>query len=109
MLAFKNRLKKQKDFERVFKDGEGFKQGFLYLKVIKNGLQSTRFGFVVSKKFSKKAVDRNKAKRVIREIIKNNLSEIKSGLDVVVVVNSSIKIDPEELNKLIIALFKKIK
>lgn len=109
MLAFKNRLKKQKDFERVFKGGNGFKQGSLYLKIIENGLQSTRFGFVVSKKFSKKAVDRNRVKRILREVIKNNLSNIKSGLDVVVVVNSGTKIDSEELNKIIVGLFKKIK
>ncbi len=109
MLAFENRLKKQKDFEKVFKDGVGFKQGSLYLKIGKNGLQSTRFGFVVSKKFSKKAVDRNRVKRILREVIKSNLSNIKSGLDVVVVVNPGTKIDSEELNKSMIVLFKKIK
>ena len=73
MLKINNRLKKQKDFENVFKTGKGFKQSSLYLKVQKNDLKSTRFGFIVSKKFSKKAVERNKIKRILREIIKKEL------------------------------------
>ncbi|GAI32984.1 unnamed protein product, partial [marine sediment metagenome] len=62
MLNKRNRLKKKKDFDKVFKQGQGFKQDFLYLKIRKNNLKSSRFGFVVSKKFSKKAVIRNKIK-----------------------------------------------
>ncbi|MBU3942712.1 ribonuclease P protein component [Patescibacteria group bacterium] len=107
MLKIENRLKKQKDFKNVFKNGKGFKQGSLYLKVQKNDLKSTRFGFIVSKKFSKKAVERNRAKRVLREIIKIKLPRIKTGLDIVILVNPETEIDFEKLQRTIKNLFKK--
>lgn len=86
MLPKKNRLKKKKDFERVFKEGRGFKEDFLFLKIAKNNLKNSRFGFVVSKNFSKKATLRNKIKRRLRAIIKVKLGKIKKGLDGVLVV-----------------------
>ncbi len=107
MLALRNRLKRQRDFENVFKTGKGFKQSSLYLKFQKNDLESTRFGFIVSKKFSKKAVERNRAKRVLREIIKIELPKIKTGLDIVILVNPETEIDFEKLQKTINILFKK--
>lgn len=107
MLVFRNRLKKQKDFEGVFKNGRGFKQDLLYLKVKKNSLKSTRFGFIVSKKFSKKAVDRNKIKRILREIVRENIPIIKTGFDVVIVVNPGAEKNFEKLGLMIDKLFKK--
>jgi len=109
MLKIENRLKKQKDFENVFKNGRGFKQGSLYLKVQKNDLELVRFGFIVSKKFSKKAVDRNKIKRILREIVKVELPKIKPGIDIVILVNPGTEIDFEKLQKTVKDLFKKSK
>lgn len=107
MLSFRNRLKKQKDFENVFKNGKGFKQGSLYLKSNENKLQSSRFGFVVSKKFSKKAVDRNRIKRILREIVREMIDKIKTGLDIVIIVNPGAKADFQELTETINRLLKK--
>ena|SRR3989338_10006461 len=87
MLPLKNRLKKKSDFELVFKKGISFKGDSLFLKVSKNKLETSRFGFVVSKKVSNKAVVRNKIRRILREIIKKQLPEIKTGLDGVFIVN----------------------
>jgi len=87
MLSGINRLKKKKDFEYVFKQGRGLKQGFISLKFTKNGLGATRFGFVVGQKVSPKAVIRNKVKRRLREIARSKLEDIKKGFDVVVVAN----------------------
>jgi ribonuclease P protein component len=83
MLAEKNRLRKQKDFERISKNGQMFSKGFLVLKKLKNDLEHPRFGFVVSLKISKKAVIRNKIKRRLREAIRHNLEKIKEGQDIV--------------------------
>jgi len=85
MLPQNNRLKKKKDFERVFKKGRGFKEDFLTLKTAKNDLDNSRFGFVVSQKVSKKATVRNKIKRMLRKIIEENLQVIKKGNDVLIV------------------------
>ena len=107
MLSFRNRLKKQKDFEKIFKNGKSFKQGSLYLKINKNDLQSSRFGFIVSKKFSKKAVERNRIKRILREVVKERIGEVVKGMDIVIVVNPKAKADFQELKKIIDILFKK--
>jgi len=108
MLPIKNRLKKNKDFERVFKKGKIFKENFLYLKIAKNNLESSRFGFIVSKKFSKKATVRNKIKRRLRELIRIKLSEIKEGIDCVITIASNFEInDFWELEEIVDKLFKK--
>lgn len=85
MLSGKNRLKKKKDFERVFKQGRGLREGFLSLKFIKNDLGLTRFGFVVGQKVSRKAVVRNKVKRFLRDLAKRKLAEVEKGLDIVII------------------------
>ena len=85
MLPDKNRLKKKKDFEKVLKEGRGIKEDFLILKVRKNKPKKLRFGFVVSKKISKKAVVRNKIKRRLREVIKERIKKIDKGLDIIII------------------------
>jgi len=85
MLPAINRLKKKKDFERVFKQGRGLKEAFLSLKSTKNGLASTRFGFVVGQKVSHKAVVRNRVKRKLRDLAKQKIKDVKSGFDIVIV------------------------
>lgn len=109
MLPFKNRLKKKKDFESVFKQGRGVKQGLLYLKFKKNGLESSRFGIIAGKNFSKRAVDRNKIKRRIREIVRGRISYVKQGLDVIIVVMPKMENDYDRLEKTINKLFSKLK
>jgi len=81
MLSRKNLLKKKADIERVFKKGRGFKEDFLLLKAVKNSLGSSRFGFVVSQKVSKKAVLRNKIRRRLKEIVGAKLGRIKNNQD----------------------------
>lgn len=108
MLSWANRLKKKKDFERVFKRGKGFKENFLYLKIKKSNLKSSRFGFMVSKKFSKKAATRNKIKRRLSELVRIKLPLIKKGIDGVIVVMPGLEInDFWELEEIINKLFKK--
>ena len=54
MLPKENRLKKKKDFEKVFKEGQGFKEDFLFLKVVKNNLNLTDLAFWSEKIFPPK-------------------------------------------------------
>ena len=91
MFSSKNRLRNKKDFDRVFKKGKGYKQVFLFLKVLDNDLGFNRFGIIVSKKISNKAVVRNKVKRRLREILKKKIERIKKGLDIVFLTNSGIE------------------
>ena len=90
MLPKKYRLLKNKDFHNVFKRGKGFKERYISLRVAKNNLLFSRFGFVVSNKVSKKSVERHKIKRRLNEIMRFKLPKIKKGFDVVIVVQSEI-------------------
>lgn len=108
MLPQNNRLKNKKDFENVFKKGRAFKEDFLFLKFAKNNFKSTRFGIVVSKKFSKKAVVRNQTRRKIKEAIRPKLANIKKGYDVVIMVRPGLNIiDFWDLNQKVETLLKK--
>lgn len=91
MLSYKNRLIKKKDFENILKNGRFVNGDYFVLRFAENNLDNSRFGFVVSSKVSKKAVDRNKIKRRLREIVKSLVIEVKSGFDVLIAAKTSIK------------------
>lgn len=85
MLKKENRLRKKSDFDAIFKEQNFLKSSFLLLGFKKNNLNQSRFGIIVGKKISKKAVIRNKIKRTIREIIRSKIDEIYIGYDVVII------------------------
>lgn len=85
MLPKNHRLRKNKDFERVFEKGQSRGTKWLWLKKVKTEPQQpVRIGIVMPSKHFKKAVTRNKLKRQIRELLRKKLSDLKSGFDVVV-------------------------
>ncbi len=83
MLPKKNRLTKKKDFDKVFSQGRSVYSGPLGLKFLPNNQENNRFGFLVSTKVSKLAVDRNRLKRQLRAIIDICDSDLKQGHDCV--------------------------
>lgn len=110
MLPKENRLKKEKEFEAVFKGGRVIKGSFVFLKYLANGTDKTKIGFVVSKKVSKSAVVRNKAKRRMREIVRLRKKEVKNGLSVIIVALPPIKDAAyKEMEKDIGGLLERIK
>jgi ribonuclease P protein component len=90
MLPKENRLKKEKEFEAVFKGGRTIKGKSVFLRYLINGTDKTKVGFVVSKKISKLAVIRNKAKRRMRDIVRLKKDGLKEGLSIVIVSLPSI-------------------
>ena len=110
MLPKANRLKKKKDFERVFKTGKGFKESFLVFQAAKNNLKNSRFGFVVGKSVSKKTTTRNKIKRRLRELVRIKIKKIKKGIDGVFVAKPGLETkDFWEIEKTMNQLFKRAK
>lgn len=108
MLNLKNRLRKKKDFDEVFKRGKGFYEKRISLKLAKNGLKSSRFAFVVSTKVSKSAVKRNRLRRQLQEIIRLNLDKIKPGVDAVIMTRpEAVGSDYNELAKELVMILKK--
>lgn len=108
MLQKKNRLKKQKDFDLVFQKGHSFFSKEFRLRVVQRENLESRFAFVVSSKTLKRAVDRNRIRRQLSEIIRLSLANIKGGYDVVFFINKEAHEKPyEELQNVVFELFKK--
>jgi len=91
MLAKKCRLKKNKEFDLVFKEGKTVYGGVLGIKMRVNELGVNRFGVLLSTKVSKLAVVRNLYKRRIKSILKQEDLKIKTGYDCVAIVLPAIK------------------
>lgn len=108
MLKKNNRIRLNKEFDRVF-NGQSFYGKYLGIKLSKNGLELSRFGFIVSAKVSKKAVERNTIKRRLREIVFQDLPSLKIGYDVVFIAFKPI-LDKNfvELKELVSKGFKKL-
>ncbi len=110
MLAKKHRVKKDKEFRRIFQKGKSAFSGPLGIKCAPNELDFSRFGVAVSLKISKKAVKRNKLKRQIHEILRLNIKNIKDGYDCVVMTKPGIlDLDYSELEKKIMEILRKLK
>jgi len=79
------------------------------MKVRENNLSHSRFGVVVGLKVSKRAVIRNRLRRQIREILRNDLGKIEKRYDVMIIgKKSALEIGFKELETEIRGLFKKI-
>ena len=73
MLRSENRLKSKKAFSATYRNGNSVSDDLMILyagKIKQDKNCPTRVGFVVSKKVHKRAVKRNKIKRLMRENIR---------------------------------------
>lgn len=86
MLAKTNRLKKEKDFKKIYRFGKKKKATFFIIRYLPNKFIDSRFGIVVPTTTTKKAVIRNLIRRKISEIIRLNLGKIKKGYDIIFLV-----------------------
>ncbi len=78
MLPKNYRLKNNSAFEATYrlKNTLGDKYFLLYLGApVKEETQHLKIGFVVSKKFHKRAVKRNRIKRLLREVIRLKIKQ----------------------------------
>jgi ribonuclease P protein component len=78
------RLRKKSEFQRVKQQGHSVVSPLLVLAWMPNDVASTRIGFVVSKRISKHAVNRNYIKRLLSEAMRGLLPRLPGGLDIVV-------------------------
>lgn len=58
-----------------------YKTPLFSVKIAKNGVEESRFAFLVRKKVDKRAVVRNRIRRIFRSCIEEMLGEIVSGHD----------------------------
>jgi ribonuclease P protein component len=86
MLPKLYRLLADKDFQKIWKKGRSFYAKNLGFKVLTNSLDVSRFGISVGLKVSKRATDRNRLKRQLREILSSKIGQITPGFDIIITV-----------------------
>ncbi len=93
MLPKINRLPLRTDFSRLKKQGKIIHGNYFSLLFVNQGEngQPPRFGFIVSKKVCPKAVDRNKARRLLQEGVGAYLDNIQLGTEGVFLTKKTIK------------------
>ena len=77
-------LREGSDFQRVWEKGKSWSHPLIILRALANGTPASRFGFVVGKKVGK-AVERNRAKRLMREAVRHRLAGITPGWDIILI------------------------
>lgn len=93
MLRATNRLKHEKDFERIFKTGRWAGGELVTIKYAPNGDgDAPKIGFMVGKKVSKSSAKRNLIKRRMREVVRMVVKsgKIVNALDFVLVARLEI-------------------
>jgi ribonuclease P protein component len=75
-------LRRGAEFQTVWDSGKSWSHPLVILRARANGLDQNRFGFVAGKKVGQ-AVRRNRAKRLLREAVRQRLPKIAQGWDLV--------------------------
>lgn len=85
-----NSIKKNGDFQKVYKTGRSYANKLLVMYVIRTDREETRIGISVSKKVGNSVV-RHHVTRLLRESFRLNRDGVKKGLDIVVVARAAAK------------------
>lgn len=111
------KLKSQKTIDLLFSQGKSVSKYPLRLVYVENtdenNSEKVLMGVSVSKKYFKKAVDRNYFKRVLRECYRLNQDELKENLEksyaFMFFYQTKEKLSYQEIEEKTIQLFKKFK
>lgn|SRR5690554_916259 len=87
MLKRSLRLRQKSLYQRVFAHGKSYSGKYVVIYVAQG---PAKFGFIASKKVGN-AVVRNRAKRLMREVIRRHLPEIKENTQIICIARSSIR------------------
>ena len=83
-MKFSESLKKNRDFQYVYKNGKSLSNKFLVMYKVENNQSINRLGISVSKKVGNSVV-RHRLTRLIRESYRLHENIFNSGLDIVVI------------------------
>ena len=89
-MKFSQSLKKNRDFQNVYKKGTSFANSYLVMYILENGLQENRIGISVSKKVGNSVV-RHHLTRLIRESYRLSEEHFRCGIHIVVIARTSAK------------------
>ena len=81
-------IKKNSEFQRIYKNGTSYANKLLVMYVMENGKCVNNIGISVSKKVGNSIV-RHHITRLIREIFRLNNHKIRTGLNIIVVARTA--------------------
>ncbi len=103
-----SRLKLASDFRNLLRNSKSFRENGLAIYFRKSSASESRLGIIVSKRVFKRAVDRNKIKRLVREFYRKERNKIVLPNDIAVRVLEDRKLfESNNLQKYLKQLFIK--
>lgn len=82
-------LRNRKDFSRIYSRGKSVGDRYVVLFFMKNGLDYNRTAFLASKKVGN-SVQRNRARRLMRECWRHRCEELPLGYDFIIIARNRI-------------------
>lgn len=102
------RLLTPDDFQPVFKNAIPAVSPHLTLLARKNNLDHPRIGMAIPKKHIKRAVGRNRIRRIVREQFRHQQQQLPA-IDIVVIAKAGIAdLSNQEINKVLDKLWRKL-
>ncbi len=89
-MNFSESLKKNRDFQNVYKNGTSYANRYFVMYILKNDLGKNRVGISVSKKVGNSVV-RHHICRLVRESYRLQEDRFHSGWDIVIIARVSAK------------------
>ncbi len=89
-MKFSESLKKNSDFQKVYREGKSYANRYLVMYILENETECNRIGISVSKKVGNSIV-RHRLKRLVKEAYRLQEPLFQAGLDIVVIARTSAK------------------
>lgn len=108
MLSVNHRFHGHGSLRYVYKNGQAIRSHLITIKYVSNSHRKhSRFAVVVSKKVHKSAVGRNRIRRRLYEIIRQEIPKLRAPHDVAMLVFSSeiLAMPADDLKETVIQLF----
>ena len=87
-MKFSESLKKNSDFQKVYRQGKSYANRYLVMYVLENHTEGNRLGISVSKKVGNSVI-RHHLTRLIRESYRLHEDMFNNGVDIVVIARST--------------------
>lgn len=105
-MRFSESLKKNHQFQSVYKNGRSYANKYLVMYIRENGTDGNRIGISVSKKVGNSVV-RHRVTRLVREGYRLQEAMFNSGLDIVIVARmNTAAVGYKEIEKALLHLGK---
>ena len=82
-------LRRKKDFESIYRNGKSVGERYVVLFSKNNGLSYNRTAFLASKKVGK-SVERNRARRLMKESYREIKENLINGYDIIFIARKTI-------------------